>query len=48
MEFFWVISVFFLGVPHTVRLTSVGNLLPGYQEFQIAPNKTIVGQAEKK
>jgi hypothetical protein len=30
-----------------VHLTSVGILLPGYQEFQIAPSKTIVGQAEK-
>jgi hypothetical protein len=31
----------------TVRLTSVGNPLPGYQEFQIAPSDTIVGQPEK-
>jgi hypothetical protein len=32
----------------TVRLTSVGNLLPPYQEFQIAPSKNIVGQVKKK
>jgi hypothetical protein len=33
--------------PSTVCLTSVGNPLPGYQEFQIATRETIVGQAKK-
>jgi hypothetical protein len=31
----------------TVFLTSVGNLLPQYQELKIAPIKIFVGQAEK-
>jgi hypothetical protein len=26
----------------TVRLTSIGNLVPGYQEFFVAPSKTII------
>jgi hypothetical protein len=33
--------------PLTVRLTSVGNPVPGYQEFQIGPSKPIVGQVDK-
>ncbi len=33
---------------HTVCLTLVGNQPAGYQEFQIAPSKTIVGKTKKK
>jgi hypothetical protein len=31
----------------TVRLTSIGNPVPGCQEFLVAPNETIVGLVTK-
>jgi hypothetical protein len=32
----------------TVRLTPIGNPVPGYQEFLVAPSETIVGLVKKK
>ncbi len=31
----------------TIRLTPIGNLVPGYQEFPVAPSETIVGLVKK-
>ncbi len=31
----------------TVRLTPIGNLVPGYQEFLVALSETIVGLVKK-
>ncbi len=33
---------------HTVRLTLIGNPVPGYQEFLVAPSETIVGLVKKE
>ena len=35
------------GCVHTVRLTSIGNPVPGYQEFLVAHIETIVGLVKK-
>jgi hypothetical protein len=35
-------------VSTTVRLTPIGNRVPGYQEFLVAPNETIVGLVKNK
>ncbi len=46
----WVktnIKVVTLSEADTVRLTPIGNLVRGYQEFLVAPNETIVGLVKK-
>jgi hypothetical protein len=42
-----LVNPFWWGSYGTVRLTPIGNPVPGYQEFLVAPNETVAGLVKK-